>query len=156
MLPFTDGGAGVSLVASHCLTDGVGLSEALAAAACGDDNAIDWPAPGSRRRWQALREDARQTVRDIPAIGRAVGDAARFVRRNAGGAGSATPPPPPPPPTPEPMSPSLSQRQRFSSTPTNGMPARSRSGEPATHCLRHSRPASPMDWDEWLQTARSP
>src|SRR6188472_4529030 len=41
MLPFTDGGTGVSLVASHCLTDGVGLSEAVAAAACGDDNAID-------------------------------------------------------------------------------------------------------------------
>jgi diacylglycerol O-acyltransferase / wax synthase len=99
MLPFTDGGAGVSLVASHCLTDGVGLSEAVAAAACGDDNAIDWPAPESRRRWQALREDARQTVRDMPAIGRATGDAARFVRRN-GGAGSATPlPRKPPPPT---------------------------------------------------------
>src|SRR6201991_274650 len=68
VLPFTDGGTGVSLVASHCLTDGVGLSEAVAAAACGDDNAIDWPAPESRRRWQALREDARQTVRDMPAI----------------------------------------------------------------------------------------
>ena len=29
VLPFTDGGAGVSLVASHCLTDGVGLCEAV-------------------------------------------------------------------------------------------------------------------------------
>src|SRR5262245_39781151 len=58
MLPFTDGGTGISLVASHCITDGVGLSEAVAAAACGDDNAIDWPAPESRRPWQALREDA--------------------------------------------------------------------------------------------------
>ena len=95
MLPFTDGGTGVSLVLTHCLTDGIGLSEAVAAAACGDDNAIDWPAPESRRRWQALREDARQTVRDMPAIGRAIGDAARFVRRNGGGAGAATPPPPP-------------------------------------------------------------
>ena len=47
VLPFTDGGAGVSLVASHCLTDGVGLCEALADAACGYDNAIDWPAAGS-------------------------------------------------------------------------------------------------------------
>jgi hypothetical protein len=95
MLPFTDGGAGVSLVASHCLTDGVGLCEALADAACGYDRAINWPAPGSRPRGQALREDARQTVRDIPAIGRAVVAAARFVRRNGGSAGSATPPPAP-------------------------------------------------------------
>ena len=42
------------------------------------------PLAESRRRWQALREDARQTVRDIPAIGRAVAAAARFVRRNRG------------------------------------------------------------------------
>ncbi len=27
---------------------------------------MSWPAAGSRPRWQALREDARQTVRDIP------------------------------------------------------------------------------------------
>jgi hypothetical protein len=68
----------------------------VADAARGYDNAIDWPAPGSRRRWQALREDAHhQTARDIPAIGRAVVEAARFIRRNGGGAGSATPPPPP-------------------------------------------------------------
>ena len=43
-----------------------------------------------------MREDARQTVRDIPAIGRAVAAAARFVQRNGGGAGSATSPPAPP------------------------------------------------------------
>ena len=70
VLPFTDGGAGVSLVISHCLTDGVGLCEALADAASGRHDPISWPAAGSRRRWQALREDARQTVRDIPGIGR--------------------------------------------------------------------------------------
>jgi diacylglycerol O-acyltransferase / wax synthase len=86
VLPFTDGGAGVSLIASHCLTDAVGLCQALADAAGGNDNAIDWPALGSRGRWQALREDARQTVRDIPAIGRAVVDAARFLRGNSGAA----------------------------------------------------------------------
>ncbi|WP_018599921.1 hypothetical protein [Mycobacterium sp. 155] len=89
-LPFTDGGTGVSLVASHCLTDGVGLTEAVAAAASGDDNAIDWPAAQSRHRWQALREDARQTVRDMPAVGRAIGAAARFVRRDGNGTFSTT------------------------------------------------------------------
>jgi hypothetical protein len=93
VLPFTDGGAGVSLVASHCLTDAVGLCEALADAARGYDNATNWPAAGSRPRWQALREDARQTMRDIPGIGRAVVAAAQFVRRNRGSAGSAGPAP---------------------------------------------------------------
>jgi len=95
MLPFTDGGAAVSLVLTHCLTDGIGGCVAIVEAACGYESAIDWPAAGSRRRWQALRQDARQTVRDIPAIGRAAVAAARFARRNRGRAGSATPPPAP-------------------------------------------------------------
>ena len=86
VLPFTDGGAGVSLIASHCLTDAVGLSRALADAAGGNDNAVDWPVAGSRGRWQALREDARQTVHDIPAIRRAVSNAVRFLRGNSGAA----------------------------------------------------------------------
>lgn len=92
VLPFTDGGAGISLIASHCLTDAVGLCQALADAATGEDNAVDWPAAGSRRRWRALREDTRQTVRDIPAIGRAAVAAARFLRDSAA-AGPAAPAP---------------------------------------------------------------
>jgi hypothetical protein len=101
VLPFTDGGAGVSLVISHCLIDGVGLCEALVDAAFGRHDPISWPAAGSRRRWQALREDARQTMHDIPGIGRAVVAAAQFARRDGGRAGSATPPPTAPPaPTP--------------------------------------------------------
>ncbi len=96
VLPFTDGGAGVSLVISHALTDGVGLCEALADAASGRHDPISWPAGGSRRRWQALREDARQTARDIPGIGRALVAAARLTRPNrasATQAGRAGPPP---------------------------------------------------------------
>ncbi len=100
VLPFTDGGTGVSLVVSHCLTDGVGGCLAVVEAACGYDNAVNWPAAASRRRWRALREDARQTARDIPGIGRAVVAAARFARRNRGGAGSATPLPTKPPASP--------------------------------------------------------
>ncbi len=96
VLPFTDGGAGVSLVALHSLADGMAGCLAVVEAACGYDSAIDWPAAGSRGRWQALREDARQTRRDIPAMRRAVvaaAAAARAARRNRGSAGQAGPPP---------------------------------------------------------------
>ena len=93
VLPFADGGAAVSLVITHCLTDGVGLCEALADAASGRDDAISWPAAASRRRWRALREDARQTVRDTADIGRAIVAATRLARRGRGGARSAAPVP---------------------------------------------------------------
>jgi hypothetical protein len=88
VLPFTDGGAGVSLVISHTLIDGVGLCEALADAASGRHDPINWPAAASRRRRQALREDTRQFADDIAAIGRAVVATARFARSHPGGAGS--------------------------------------------------------------------
>ena len=74
-------------------TDGVGLCEALAHAASGRVDPINWPAAGSRRRWQALREDARQTAGDIPDIGRAVVAAARFARAQRGGAEPDSAPP---------------------------------------------------------------
>ncbi len=93
VLPFTDGGAGVSLVALHSLADGMAGCLAVVEAACGYDSAMDWPAAGSRRRWQALREDARQSVRDLPAIRRAVNAAvvaARSARRD-GAAQAAQP-----------------------------------------------------------------
>jgi hypothetical protein len=85
VLPFVDGGCAVSLVVSHCLTDGIGLCEALTDAALGRDDPISWPAPASRGRWRALREDTRQTVRDIPAMGRAVATAIRLGRSNRSG-----------------------------------------------------------------------
>ena len=90
VLPFTDGGAGVSLLISHSLTDGVGMCAALSDAASGRHDPINWPAAGSRPRWRAIREDARQTVRDIPGIGRAVVTAARMARRGLGGRAGST------------------------------------------------------------------
>lgn len=91
VLPFTDGGSGVSLVVSHCLTDGVGLCEALADATCGRVDPVSWPAATSRGRWQAVREDARQAIRDIPAIGRAVAAAVRLARHSRGRPQAASP-----------------------------------------------------------------
>lgn len=98
VLPFTDGGAAVSLVTTHCLTDGVGLCEALADAASGRGDAIRWPAAGARRRWRAVREDARQTLSDAGDVGRAVGAAARMLSqgRDAVQAASAGKPSTPP------------------------------------------------------------
>ncbi len=93
VLPFTDGGAGVSLVIPHALTDGVGLCEALADAASGRDDSISWPAAGSRPRWQALRDDARQAARDIPGIGRALVAAARLAGPNRDAASATRPSP---------------------------------------------------------------
>src|SRR5262249_6424922 len=92
VLPFTDGGAGVSFVITHCLTDGIRGCLALVEAACGYDHPLNLPAAGSRPRWRALREDARQTWRDIPALRRAFSSAVaaeRSARRNRRGAGSA-------------------------------------------------------------------
>ncbi|NOQ62691.1 wax ester/triacylglycerol synthase domain-containing protein [Mycolicibacterium fortuitum] len=86
MLPFTDGGSGVSLVVSHCLIDGVGLCEALADAALGRDDPISWPAAETRGRWRAVSQDAWQTVRDIPAMARGVVAAIRLARRSREGA----------------------------------------------------------------------
>ena len=153
VLPFTDGGAGVTLVVSHCLVDGVGLCEALADAASGNQDPISWPAGASRRRWQALGEDIRQTVRDLPAIGRAVVAAAQFARRQRGAAGTAAGRQSWPP---KPTNVSLCQRRRSLSTPTSGTPAPRHSGAPATRCSRGWRPGSPNEWDGSPQTASPP
>ena len=97
VLPFSDGGGGVSLVISHCLADGVGLCEALADAASGRRDPVAWPVARSRRLRRALREDIRQTVRDLPAIRRAATAAIELARGGndadtSGTAASAAPP----------------------------------------------------------------
>ena len=156
MLPFTDGGAGVSLVISHCLTDGVGLCEALADAASGRHDPVTWPAAGSRRRWQALREDARQTVHDMPAIGRAVVAAARFAGRNNGADASATQPATVPPVPPAEADEVVTLPTATVFLDADEWDARADSlGGTATRCSREWRPASPSERDASRQTARS-
>ncbi|MHA7652484.1 WS/DGAT/MGAT family O-acyltransferase [Mycobacterium sp. ML4] len=89
VLPFVEGGAGVSLVLSHCLADGLGLCEALADAASGRDSTICWPAAGSRRRSRLVRADIRRIARDLPATGRALGALARMAWRGQSNAAPA-------------------------------------------------------------------
>lgn len=81
VLPFTDSGAAVSLVISHCLADGIGLFTAIADAADGRDASVGWPAADSRERWRTVCEDASRSVRDIPALGRGAAAAVRLARR---------------------------------------------------------------------------
>ncbi|WP_308170462.1 hypothetical protein [[Mycobacterium] fortunisiensis] len=101
-LPFTDGGTGLSLAISHCITDGVGLWEAVADASLGRVDPICWPPAASRTWWQAVRQDARQTMRDIPDIGRAIAASITLAR---GGRDTAEPAAPPPSKSPAPASP---------------------------------------------------
>ncbi|KZS66697.1 hypothetical protein LAUMK35_04326 [Mycobacterium pseudokansasii] len=81
VLPLTDGSTAVSLVASHCLIDGLGIGLAVAEAAIGKTRNLGYPPPHSRTRLRALAQDARQTVRGAPEVGRAFAGAARAARR---------------------------------------------------------------------------
>ena len=141
VLPFTDGGTGLSLVISHGLTDGVGLTTALADAASGHDDSISWPTAGSRRRWRALRQDARQTARDTSAVGQGDRRPARgwpgmAVRRRPPARRSLRRSRPR-------MSRSTSRSRPCSSTWTTGTPAPSHSAAPAIHFSQGSRQSLP-------------
>ena len=80
--PVTDGGSVVTLVASHTVADGVGLALAVADAANGVTRDLGYPPARTRTTGQALREDARRFVRDLPTMTRAVVSAARLARSN--------------------------------------------------------------------------
>ncbi len=81
MAPLTDGTTVVSLVASHCLIDGLGVVRAIADAAAGNRRELGYPLPCSRTRLKALRQDARRTIQDIPDAARAFGAAVKLARQ---------------------------------------------------------------------------
>ena len=88
----SDGATAVTVVASHCLLDGVAVLAEAARAAGGAAEPLRWPAPRSRSAARAVLADAAQTCRDLP-------DALAAVRagwRARGGApdGRAGAPPP--------------------------------------------------------------
>ncbi|OBG36946.1 hypothetical protein A5673_17365 [Mycobacterium sp. E3198] len=97
VLPLEDGGAAISLVVSHTLVDGIGLGQAIADAAEGRKRDFGYLPAGSRTRRRAVREDLRQTAKELPAIGRAFASAAGKIwadRKQFTSSITAAPPPP--------------------------------------------------------------
>ncbi|OBI37551.1 hypothetical protein [Mycobacterium colombiense] len=72
VLPLDDGGAAVTLVASHCVVDGLGLVLAVAEAVKGERRNLGYAQPNSRGRKSALLEDLVNAVRALPAAIRAL------------------------------------------------------------------------------------
>lgn len=73
--PFTDGSTAILLTMSHCIADGTAAFSGVCEAVGGRGGDLHYPVPNSRSRANALRSDVGQTLRDIPAIGRALGKA---------------------------------------------------------------------------------
>lgn len=71
VLPFTGGGAVVSLVVSRCIADGAGLNLAVTEAIAGWDDEKCGSATVSRSSAWALLSDIATTARRIPALSRA-------------------------------------------------------------------------------------
>lgn len=92
--PMTDGSTAVSLVGSHCIGDGGAAFLSVFEAVLGARRDLGYSLPGSRTRRQALLTDARQTVRDLPEVGRTLVAAAKFLaakRRETKGAAAPAP-----------------------------------------------------------------
>lgn len=94
VLPMTDGSTAVSLVGSHCLSDGGGALLTVYEAVRVHRRDLGYPRPRSRTRRQALVADARQTLRDAPELGRTLIAAAKFLYRKRKESSAASAPAP--------------------------------------------------------------
>lgn len=72
LLPFDDGGAAVTLVASHCIADGLGLVTAITEAVSGQIRELGYPRPNSLSLRRAVYEDLVAAVAALPAAIRAL------------------------------------------------------------------------------------
>lgn len=82
VLPLTDGGAVVTLVMSHYLLDGVGGVLTTIDAILDKKRDLGYPPPRSRTRLRALVQDAVETARETPKVGRAIVAAVEVARRS--------------------------------------------------------------------------
>lgn len=80
--PLIEGGAVVTLVASHTVVDGVGLVIAVTEAATGITRDLAYPAAGSRTKRQALLEDSRAVVRDVPGMAKSLMSTVKMAGKN--------------------------------------------------------------------------
>jgi len=79
---FDDGSTAVSLVASHCLVDGMGLIETVIDAVRNQPRDMGLPGAGSRSKARAIAADLRQTIRSVPEALRALVVATRLAIQN--------------------------------------------------------------------------
>lgn len=70
--PLDDGGTAITLVASHCVADGLGLATAIAEAVKGESRDFGYPQAHSRSRWRAVSEDLYDAILSLPAAIRAL------------------------------------------------------------------------------------
>ena len=80
MQPISGGGAAVTLVVSHNVADGVGLLNAVAAAVRGESTDLGYRDTTARSKTVALVEDARELLRTVPDMARAVATLSRAAR----------------------------------------------------------------------------
>ncbi|WP_431239917.1 hypothetical protein ACQ86B_10330 [Mycolicibacterium aichiense] len=80
--PFTEGGAVVTLIASHSICDGLAITLAINQAARGETWDLGYPQPHARSRGQALREDVAALVRAVPDFAKAIGAAVTLARNS--------------------------------------------------------------------------
>ncbi len=91
--PLDDGGTVISLVASHCVVDGLGLVTAIAEAVKGQSREFGYPRPHSRGRWRAVSEDLIDALRALPAVIRAlIATLMILLRLSPSAKASSTPP----------------------------------------------------------------
>jgi len=83
--PLTGGGTAVTLVVSHSVGDAKAINIAITDAVQDFRRDLGYPQPGYRTRGQAMIEDARQTLRNIPDMARAVVSAVKVARAESEG-----------------------------------------------------------------------
>ncbi|MBX7431386.1 hypothetical protein JDV09_04570 [Mycobacterium sp. Y57] len=82
--PLIEGGAAVTMVASHSVADALGMSLAIRDAVLDETWDLGYPPAGSRSRRRALSEDARATMRALPDAARAATASIRIARAESG------------------------------------------------------------------------
>lgn len=82
MARFDDGSTAVSLVASHCLVDGMGVIQTVVNAIDDQPYDLGLPSPGSRPKILAVAADLREALRGLPAAAKALALMAKLALRD--------------------------------------------------------------------------